>query len=118
MEIHLPEEDAKLGLPSSGVVWIHQLYVSYALQQHGFGAAAMDQVEVTAREEIFKGRMLVLDTIQEEMQMSPEGKKHLYAERGVPIPRVSGFALSQQDVSNRSIRYQHRAGMRVEGMRY
>lgn len=28
VDIHEPEEDMKLGLPATGTVWIHQLYVS------------------------------------------------------------------------------------------
>ncbi|KAI0132248.1 hypothetical protein BJ170DRAFT_238180 [Xylariales sp. AK1849] len=89
LDIHPAEDDAKLKLPSEGIVWIHQLYVSYALQGGGFGAGAMDQVETVAAQEPMKARMMVLDTIAEDIQLSPLGRKGLYEDRGIPVPVVS-----------------------------
>ncbi|KAF3026868.1 hypothetical protein E8E14_015056 [Neopestalotiopsis sp. 37M] len=89
LEVHSPEENAKIGLPAKGVVWIHQLYVSYALQKGGFGARAMDIAEKLATEEPFNGNLMVLDTMQEELQMSEMGQKHIYVNQGIPPPKIS-----------------------------
>lgn len=55
----------------------------------------MDLIETVAAQPPFDGNMLVLDTIDEEMQLSPEGLKNIYEDRGVPVPRVSGLIASQ-----------------------
>ncbi|KAI4603642.1 hypothetical protein KJ359_003458 [Pestalotiopsis sp. 9143b] len=89
LEVHSAEDDVKLGLPAQGVVWIHQLYVSYAIQKGGFGAASMDLAEKLATEEPYNGKLMVLDTVQEELQMSQEGQKHIYEDNGIPAPKIS-----------------------------
>lgn len=70
------------------MVWVHQLYISYALQKGGFGVATMSQVEaLTLRE--FNAKVLALDTIAKESQLSPLGAKAIYQDRGLTVPRVS-----------------------------
>jgi hypothetical protein len=93
LDIHSAEEDAKLGLPSEGVIWIHQLYVSYALQSGGFGAAAMDQIEAVAAQPPLKGKMVVLDTISAETQMSSATVRSMFTDNGNPVPMVGGTIL-------------------------
>ena len=89
LEIHSAGQDAKFDLPAEGVVWIHQVYISYALQQGGFGVAAMTQVEMLAAKEPLNARLLVLETMAEEQQMSPLALKLMYRDRGLPVPEVS-----------------------------
>ncbi|KAM0814710.1 putative N-acetyltransferase domain-containing protein [Seiridium cardinale] len=100
LEAHATEEDTKLGLPSEGAVWIHQLYVSYALHRGGFGAGAMDLIEAVAAEEPWNATMVVLDTIQEEMQLSQDGIKHMCVDRGVPVPKVSELNAYPENLGN------------------
>lgn len=59
-----------------------------AIQKGGFGAASMDLAEKLATEEPYNGKLMVLDTVQEELQMSQEGQKHIYEDNGIPAPKV------------------------------
>ncbi|KAK7754052.1 hypothetical protein SLS62_003898 [Diatrype stigma] len=93
LDIHDPDEDEKLGLPREGVAWLHQLYVSYALQGKGYGAAAMSQVEALAVNKPLNAKLLALDTIAKESQMDPVARKDFQA-RGVAMPTVSLMKLS------------------------
>ena len=88
LEIHSAEENEKFDLPGEGVAWIHQLYISYALQR-GFGMAAMAQVEALAAKEPINAKILALETMAEEQQMSPLAIKVMYRDRGLPVPVVS-----------------------------
>jgi hypothetical protein len=83
-----PEELLPLGLPPKGVAYISKLYVSYALQAHGFGGAAMREVETIAREQL-GCEVAYLDTVPAEYQMRPETLEEFYGARGNPVPKVS-----------------------------
>jgi GNAT superfamily N-acetyltransferase len=85
LEKHSVHEDAKLGLPSEGVVWMHILYVSYALQGGGLGSATMDQIERVAAQAPVKAKLVVLDTVQKEMA----GDGALFRSQGFKPPAVS-----------------------------
>ncbi|KAI0553339.1 hypothetical protein F4679DRAFT_530857 [Xylaria curta] len=67
LDIHDAEEDAKLGLPPN-TVWVHQLYISSALQGGGFGAATMAKIESVAAQEPMNGVWMALDTLAKEVQ--------------------------------------------------
>ncbi|KAJ8129816.1 hypothetical protein O1611_g3810 [Lasiodiplodia mahajangana] len=67
LDIHDAEHDAKLGLPPN-TVWVHQLYISSALQGGGYGVATMTKVEATAAQEPMKGEWMALDTLAKEVQ--------------------------------------------------
>lgn len=120
LDVHSAEEDAKLGLPSEGVVWIHQLYVSYALQRGGFGAAAMDLIEAVAAQAPLNGKMTVLDTIATESQINSAAVKGQYEDLGIPAPTVGGSILLWRGMwlMNDDFSYQPKSGMLVEGTRY
>src|SRR5262245_15795226 len=77
-----------MGLPSEGVVWIHGLYVSWALHRGGFGAAVMDQVEQLVAEAPIGAKVVALDTLDEKIQLDPNFLKLMYVDRGIPPPRV------------------------------
>ncbi|KAI1816502.1 hypothetical protein GGS20DRAFT_537892 [Poronia punctata] len=65
LEIHTAEEDAKSGLPPD-TIWVHQLFISSALQGGGYGVAAMAHVEAIAARE---GKMwMALDTRAKDTQ--------------------------------------------------
>ena len=122
LEIHTPEEDEKFDLPGEGVVWVHQLYISYALQKGGFGMAAMAQVEMLAVRQPMNAKILALDTMSEKDQMSPLGLKLMYQDRGLPTPLVS---LLDPESGGVGIglwlivyRYQRRTGMPDKGSEY
>ncbi|KAI0525743.1 hypothetical protein F5B22DRAFT_251070 [Xylaria bambusicola] len=66
LDVHDPEEDAKLGLPA-GTVWVHQLFISNALQGGGYGAATMAKVESIAAQEPMNGKWMALDTLAKEV---------------------------------------------------
>ncbi|KAI0126701.1 hypothetical protein BJ170DRAFT_415416 [Xylariales sp. AK1849] len=89
LDIHDPEAYRKLGLPGEGVVYVHQLYVSYALHKGGFGAAAMSQVAVVAAKEPMNARMLALDAISEDIQFRPDFLNAGYHNKGIPVPNRS-----------------------------
>ncbi|KAI0815814.1 hypothetical protein GGR55DRAFT_686553 [Xylaria sp. FL0064] len=67
LEVHDAEEDAKLGLPPA-TVWVHQLFISSALQGGGYGVATMAQVESVAAQEPMNGKWMALDTLAKEVQ--------------------------------------------------
>ncbi|KAI8956259.1 hypothetical protein F4801DRAFT_7859 [Xylaria longipes] len=67
LDVHDAQEDAKLGLPPS-TVWVHQLYISSALQGGGYGAATMAKVEIIAAQEPMNGVWMALDTLAKEGQ--------------------------------------------------
>ncbi|KAI2637173.1 hypothetical protein GGS26DRAFT_547602 [Hypomontagnella submonticulosa] len=89
VDIHEPEEDMKLGLPATGTVWIHQLYVSRKLHGGGFGAATMSKIETLATQSPMNAKIVALDTLAKEMQTEPPYRDLLYGEGGLPAPRVS-----------------------------
>ena len=89
LDIHQPDEDEELGLPRSGVVWVHNLYISYALQRGGFGVAAMSKAEQLATLEPLKASIMVLDTVTKEILKNEELQKNVYDDRGLPRPVVS-----------------------------
>ncbi|KAK5628528.1 hypothetical protein RRF57_004243 [Xylaria bambusicola] len=66
LDVHDPEEDARLGLPS-GTVWVHQLFISSALQGGGYGVATMARVESIAAQEPMNGKWMALDTLAKEV---------------------------------------------------
>ena len=124
LEMHTPEEDAKFDLPGEGVVWVHQLYISYALQKGGFGVAAMTQVEALAVKPPMNAKILALDVMSEKDQMSPLGLKLMYEDRGLPTPLVSPTdpKSSGAGIGHWLIiypySYQRRAGMPDKGSKY
>ncbi|KAI0541238.1 hypothetical protein GGR58DRAFT_37736 [Xylaria digitata] len=67
LDVHDAKEDAKLGLPP-GTVWVHQLYVSSALQGGGYGVATMAKVESVAAQEPMNAKWMALDTLAKEVQ--------------------------------------------------
>jgi hypothetical protein len=83
-----PDEDEKLGLPGSGVVWVHQVYISYALHRGGFGAAAMAKAEELATLPPFNASIMALDTAANSFQQNEVLFKIQYEDRGLPRPRV------------------------------
>lgn len=88
VDIHEPEEDTKLGLPATGTVWIHQLYVSRALHLGGFGAGTMSKIEALAAQSPMNAKLVALDTLSKEMQTDPDKRDILYRE-GLHVPTVS-----------------------------
>ncbi|KAI8959006.1 hypothetical protein F5Y11DRAFT_334428 [Daldinia sp. FL1419] len=97
LDIHEPEEDIKLGLPATGTVWVHQLYVSRALHGGGYGAGAMSKIETLATQNPMNAKTVALDTLSKEMQTEPEIRDLLYGEGRIPLPVVSNedWYLSQ-----------------------
>ncbi|KAI1503974.1 hypothetical protein F5X99DRAFT_374043 [Biscogniauxia marginata] len=89
LDIHDAEEDTKLGLPSPGTVWVHQLYISYALQGGGYGTGAMSKVEALAAQEPMNATVLALDTMAKGMDLSPEHAEVLEKELKSPISKIS-----------------------------
>ncbi|CAI4212406.1 unnamed protein product [Parascedosporium putredinis] len=84
-----PSEDEAMGLPPTGVTWLHQLYVSYALQKGGLGAAAMANAERIARLEPYNASIMALDTLQKKIQLSDTLQKVVYDDRGLPRRTVA-----------------------------
>lgn len=94
------------------MVWFHQLYISYALQKGGYGAATMSQAEALAVKEPMNAKVLALDTIAEETQMSPTGLRVLYLDRGFPVPAVSQWMRKPRSgLDTNWTRYRRRTGM-------
>ncbi|KAI1386469.1 uncharacterized protein F4822DRAFT_317060 [Hypoxylon trugodes] len=89
VDIHEPEEDVKLGLPATGTVWIHQLYISRALHGGGYGAGTMSKIEMLAAQEPMNAKRVALDTLTKELQTDPKTRDILYGEGGNPAPLVS-----------------------------
>lgn len=89
LDVHEPDEDIKLGLPATGTVWVHQLYISRALHGGGFGAGAMSKIETLATRSPMNAKIVALDTLSKEMQTEPEIRDLLYGEGRIPPPVVS-----------------------------
>ncbi|KAI0598328.1 hypothetical protein F4775DRAFT_556360 [Biscogniauxia sp. FL1348] len=89
LDIHDAGSDAQLGLPSPGTVWVHQLYISYALQGGGYGTAVMSKVEALAAQEPMNATTIALDTMAKGMDLSPEHVEILERELKSPIARIS-----------------------------
>ncbi|KAI2473036.1 hypothetical protein F4781DRAFT_259651 [Annulohypoxylon bovei var. microspora] len=87
--IHEPEEDVKLGLPPTGAVWIHGLYISRALHGGGFGAGTMSKIETLATQSPMNAKIMALDTLSKAMQTDPEKRELMYGEGGIPAPSVT-----------------------------
>ncbi|OTB08196.1 hypothetical protein M426DRAFT_8002 [Hypoxylon sp. CI-4A] len=88
VDIHPSEEDVKLGLPPTGTVWIHALYISRALHGGGYGAGTMAKIEELATQEPMNAKIVALDTISREMQTDPDKREFLYGEGRLPPPIV------------------------------
>jgi GNAT superfamily N-acetyltransferase len=121
LDVHTAEEDIELGLPAEGVVWIHPLYVSDALQRGGFGAASMQKAEAVAAQEPLNGKILALDTMTEDCHSSPTGRKFLFEDRGLPVPPVSRAARWGPDTRLITVEIDHRSrrkhGIKAEDTR-
>ncbi|KAI0840785.1 hypothetical protein F5Y06DRAFT_261769 [Hypoxylon sp. FL0890] len=89
IEVHTPEEDTKLGLPPTGTVWIHGLYVSRALHGGGFGAGTMSKIETLVAQSPMNAKIVALDTLQKDFQTEPAKRDLLYGEGRIPAPRVA-----------------------------
>ncbi|KAI1102284.1 hypothetical protein F4804DRAFT_313593 [Jackrogersella minutella] len=88
VDIHEPEEDVRLGLPPTGTVWIHGLYISRALHGGGFGAGTMSKIETLATQPPMNAQRVALDTMAKDMQTEPKTRDLLYRDEGVPAPAV------------------------------
>ncbi|KAH7031210.1 uncharacterized protein B0I36DRAFT_323423 [Microdochium trichocladiopsis] len=89
LDIHTPEEDAKHGLPGEGVVWMHQLYISYALHAGGYGSAAVAKGEEIAAQGPMKGKIMVLDTMASRTQSNPDFLHAMFTSKGNPLPKIT-----------------------------
>ncbi|KAL9113940.1 MAG: hypothetical protein Q9227_002074 [Pyrenula ochraceoflavens] len=89
LDIHPANENEKLGLPRSGVVWVHHLYISYTLQRRGLGVAAMSKAEQIATLEPLNASIMALDTLIKEIHMDDAFQKISYDDRGLSRPVVS-----------------------------
>lgn len=70
------------------MAYLGKLYVSYALQGHGYGGEAMRLLEGAARHGL-GAQMCVLDTVQHEFQMRGDVLDVFYVRQGNPVPKVS-----------------------------
>lgn len=78
----------QLSLPhDTAVAYVGKLYVSYALQGHGYGGATMRAVEALARHQL-GAQMCVLDCIVHDYQMRPDVLEVFYVRHGNPAPKV------------------------------
>ncbi|KAI0971491.1 hypothetical protein F4678DRAFT_479353 [Xylaria arbuscula] len=117
LDVHDAEEDAKLDLPQ-GTVWVHQLYISSALQGGGYGVATMAKIESVAAQEPMKGKWMALDTLAKEVPaetsdvasidvgmgniMPVTSKEEWYARQGYKTYR-QGPGYTYKTPDNRSI---------------
>lgn len=83
-----PEENAHLKLTDEGIVWVAGLYISWALQSHGFGREAMGVVERIASQEPLNAKWIVLDTMPKDQQMKSAFIEKVYTAQGKPNPAV------------------------------
>lgn len=83
-----PEEDQRMGLPGSGVVWIATLYVSWALQRAGMGGEAMKATERLAAQPPLNGTVAVLDVVPTEFHLRDDVVEKVYLSQGNPKPVV------------------------------
>lgn len=72
LDIHDAKDDAELGLPPD-TVWVHQLYISSALQGGGYGLATMAKAEAIAAQEPMRGKWMALDTLAKEVPKVDDG---------------------------------------------
>ncbi|KAI1342391.1 hypothetical protein F5Y15DRAFT_372578 [Xylariaceae sp. FL0016] len=108
LDIHSAVEDAELGLPSPGTVWVHQLYISYVLQRGGFGTATMAKVEELATEEPMNATTMALDTMSSDMNAEdvnilkrdfgiPDSPEGWYARQGYETYKTApGYEFQRQ----------------------
>ncbi|KAI1409578.1 hypothetical protein F5Y13DRAFT_88807 [Hypoxylon sp. FL1857] len=89
VDVHTPEDDMKLGLPPTGTVWVHGLYISRALHGGGFGAGTMSKIETLVTESPMNAKIVALDTISKDLQTEPGKRDLLYYDGGIPVPRVA-----------------------------
>ncbi|KAI8633407.1 hypothetical protein F5Y19DRAFT_299045 [Xylariaceae sp. FL1651] len=89
LDIHDAEEDAKLGLPSPGTAWVHQLFISNALQGGGYGVATMAKIEAVAAQEPMNATMMALDTLAKEVQKEAGNIQSIDVGMGNVIPVTS-----------------------------
>jgi len=82
-----PDEDQKLGHPRS-TLWVKSLYISWPLQDAGFGRSAMAQTERIAAEAPHFATNLALDTMLGSYQISELHLARLYDRRGIARPKV------------------------------
>ncbi|TGJ82331.1 hypothetical protein E0Z10_g6427 [Xylaria hypoxylon] len=88
LDVHDAKEDVKLGLPP-GTVWVHQLYISSALQGGGYGVATMAKVESIAAQEPMNGKWMALDTLAKEVHKEVGDVASIDVGRGNIIPVVT-----------------------------
>ncbi|KAK7748607.1 hypothetical protein SLS53_000627 [Cytospora paraplurivora] len=85
-----PAANQRLGLADDGTVWVAGLYVSYALQRHGFGREVMGQAErLASRDPSLAARWIVLDTMPREQQLSSAFVEKVYLAQGKPAPALA-----------------------------
>ncbi|KAI0152456.1 hypothetical protein F4776DRAFT_659381 [Hypoxylon sp. NC0597] len=89
VDVHTPEEDMRLGLPPTGTVWIHALYISRALHGGGFGAGTMSKIEALVAQSPMNAKIVALDTISKDLQTEPEKRDLLYGDGRIPAPVVT-----------------------------
>ncbi|KAI0915028.1 hypothetical protein F4823DRAFT_557478 [Ustulina deusta] len=97
LDIHDSEEDGKLGLPP-GTVWVHQLFISSAIQGGGYGVATMAQVESIAAQEPINGKWMALDTLAKEVQKEAGDVTSIDVGMGNIIP-VTNAASSYESLT-------------------
>ncbi|CAJ2513549.1 Uu.00g016680.m01.CDS01 [Anthostomella pinea] len=109
LDIHSAEDDASLGLPSPGTVWIHGLYISYALQGGGYGTGAMSKVEALAAQEPMNATTTALDTVSKETVDDPDIVRALNEELTSPVTSKEGWYRRQgYEVYKKGIGYTFR----------
>ena len=96
LDVHDVEEDAKLGLPP-GTVWVHQLFISSALQGGGYGVATMAQVESIAAQEPMNAKWMALDTLAKEVQKEAGDQASIDVAMKNIVPVVSKMTWSVQN---------------------
>ncbi|KAI1142394.1 hypothetical protein F5Y05DRAFT_370781 [Hypoxylon sp. FL0543] len=89
VDVHTPEEDTRLGLPPTGTVWVHGLYISRALHGGGYGAGTMSKIEKLVTQSPMNANLVALDTISKELQTEPGKRDLLYGDGGLPAPVVA-----------------------------
>ncbi|KAB5532552.1 hypothetical protein GE09DRAFT_369612 [Coniochaeta sp. 2T2.1] len=93
LTLQSPQDLIPVGLDpgSTKAASIGKLYVSYALQSHGYGGLAMRAVETIAETQLGCD-MCILDTIVEEFQMRRDVMERWYTAGGNPLPKISNQA--------------------------
>ncbi|KXJ92486.1 hypothetical protein Micbo1qcDRAFT_188684 [Microdochium bolleyi] len=88
-DVHEPDDDIEHGLPGEGVVWMHQLYISYALHAGGYGSAAVAKGEDIVAHGPMKGKIMALDTMAHQTQSNPDFLEAMFTSKGNPLPKIS-----------------------------